>query len=113
MQQIEFEALVLEHCKCILQPIRDIVTRWCYTLLMLMRLVELRVPVDTFIQRYLTEIEYIHQVEWLAMEDLIKVLHVSQRFQQHLSKEKTPTDYLPSCTAVIVKWEKLNNKLPH
>ncbi|KAK1223442.1 hypothetical protein PQX77_013681 [Marasmius sp. AFHP31] len=40
---------------------------------------------------------------------------VSQSFQQRLSKEKTPTpcDYLPSFAAVIARWEKLNNELPH
>ncbi|KAJ8089322.1 hypothetical protein PM082_014570 [Marasmius tenuissimus] len=115
-RQAKFKALVLAAFNGILQLLRDVSNRWCYTLLMLIRLKELREPLEKFVDAHINDkdIKGLIEPEWRAIDDIIEVLMVGHAFQQRLSYSKTPTlcDYLPGFTEVIARWEELKIDLP-
>ncbi|KAL0059272.1 hypothetical protein AAF712_013996 [Marasmius tenuissimus] len=85
-------------------------------LLMLIRLKELREPLEKFVDAHINDkdIKGLIEPEWRAIDDIIEVLTVGHAFQQRLSYSKTPTlcNYLLGFTEVIARWEELNINLP-
>ncbi|KAK6971523.1 HAT family dimerization domain-containing protein, partial [Favolaschia claudopus] len=100
-----------------LQLLRDVVTRWSSTLLMVERAILLRQAIDQFLSR--NEFEELHKYrlsdsEWDALDVFKKILEVPHAFQQRLSAEKTPTlSYaLPAFEAMASRWERMQEDRP-
>ncbi|KAK1234002.1 hypothetical protein PQX77_002813 [Marasmius sp. AFHP31] len=117
VRRAEFLQYVIATRTRSLQLLRDVRNHWGFTLLMLMRMYYLKE--FQALQLFISEkpdyaIDGLHEAEWLAIDDLIKVLLPAHAFQQRLSYEKTPTlcDYLPSFQMVIDKWRDLKQEVP-
>ncbi|KAJ7809475.1 hypothetical protein B0H14DRAFT_3759706 [Mycena olivaceomarginata] len=85
-----------------LELLRDVITRWSSTLLMIDRGLLLR-PFEELRKFNLGD------EEWAALEVFKKILDVPHAFQQKLSAEKTPTlcNALPAFEAMINKWQQM------
>ncbi|KAJ7691514.1 ribonuclease H-like domain-containing protein [Mycena olivaceomarginata] len=95
-----------------LELLRDVITRWSSTLLMIDRGLLLRPAVDSFLSS--NQFEELRKFnlgdeEWAALEVFKKILDVPHAFQQKLSAEKTPTlcNALPAFEAMINKWQQM------
>ncbi|PBK62341.1 hypothetical protein ARMSODRAFT_895699, partial [Armillaria solidipes] len=101
-----------------LQLLRDVVTRWSSTLLMIDRALILRPAIERFLKS--PDFPGLHQyqlstAEWDALSDFRQILAVPHAFQQILSAEKTPciSDTIPAFEAMRSTWEALQDELPH
>ncbi|KAJ7498445.1 hypothetical protein B0H11DRAFT_2155608 [Mycena galericulata] len=95
-----------------LELLRDVITQWSSTLLMIDGGLLLRPAIDDFLSS--NQFEELHKFklgdeEWKALEVFKKILDVPHAFQQKLSAEKTPTlcYALPAFEAMIKKWEQM------
>ncbi|KAK7041157.1 HAT family dimerization domain-containing protein [Favolaschia claudopus] len=100
-----------------LELLRDVITRWSSTLLMIDRSLVLRPAIDHFLEsNEFEEVSLYHfgDEEWQALEVFKKILDVPHAFQQKLSAEKTPTlcHALPAFEAMNKKWEQMQVEFP-
>ncbi|SJL00252.1 uncharacterized protein ARMOST_03564 [Armillaria ostoyae] len=101
-----------------LQLLRDVITRWSSTLLMIERVLYLRPAIDSFLSsRDFPEFHkyQLSNAEWGALSDFKNILAVPHAFQQILSCEKTPciSDTIPAFEAMQFTWEELQKEMPH
>ncbi|KAJ7277820.1 hypothetical protein C8J57DRAFT_1060348 [Mycena rebaudengoi] len=112
----------LSHCSVMqalkdLELLRDVITHWSSTLLMIERGLLLRPAVDQFLSSNQFEDLQKYELgdyEWDTLGAFKKILEVPHAFQQKLSAEKTPTpgNALPAFEAMISKWEQMQRENP-
>ncbi|KAK0442063.1 ribonuclease H-like domain-containing protein, partial [Armillaria borealis] len=101
-----------------LQLLRDVITRWSSTLLMIDRALYLRPAVDKFLNaREFPELRKykLGDTEWNVLADFKEILSVPHSFQQLLSTEKTPCicNTIPAFEAMKTMWENKRLEFPH
>ncbi|KAJ3563636.1 hypothetical protein NP233_g8817 [Leucocoprinus birnbaumii] len=98
-----------------LQLIRDCITRWSSTQYMTQRALKLKPAIVQYLRLNPDMVRTpLLESDWETLEVYAKILAVPHAFQQVLSAEKTPTlcEVLPSFTAMIQAWQRLQVKFP-
>ncbi|KAK0184240.1 ribonuclease H-like domain-containing protein [Armillaria mellea] len=117
-QQIFSEILESLHDVDNLQLLRDVITCWSSTLLMIEHILYLHPAINGFLSsRDFPEFHkyQLSDAEWATLSDFKNILAVPHAFQQILSCEKTPciSDTIPAFEAMQFTWEELQKEMPH
>ncbi|THU82844.1 hypothetical protein K435DRAFT_690762 [Dendrothele bispora CBS 962.96] len=113
----QFFAEILETLKeKNLQLLRDVVTRWSSTFLMIERATLLRNAIDHFLSsNKFPELRHLclENADWDLITMYKKILEVPHAFQQKLSGEATPTlsGAIPSFEAVVSRWKQMKREM--
>ncbi|KAK0184205.1 ribonuclease H-like domain-containing protein [Armillaria mellea] len=116
--QIFSEILESLHDVDNLQLLRDVITHWSSTLLMIERILYLCPAINGFLSSRDFPEFYKYQLsnaEWTTLSDFKNILAVPHAFQQILSCEKTPciSDTIPAFEAMQFTWEELQKEMPY
>ncbi|KAJ7122049.1 ribonuclease H-like domain-containing protein [Mycena crocata] len=100
-----------------LELLRDVITRWSSTVLMIDRAILLQPAINKLLSSNQFEDLRKYKLgehEWAALKSFKKILDVPHAFQQKLSAEKTPTLGLafPAFESMISRWEQMQRENP-